>query len=86
MNSKKTVVLLITLFVCTLTNYAQKANIYQIKSPDGDIVVKIEADSDLQWSVQHKGQQIIAPSSISLTLQAGKFSVETQRLPQIQKV
>ena len=37
-------------------------------SQDGNITVSIEAGSKLQWSVLHKGRQVIAPSAISLQL------------------
>ena len=47
---------------------AQKEKTYALKSPDGNIAVKVEAGYKLQWSVQHKGQQIIAASPISLQL------------------
>jgi alpha-glucosidase len=47
---------------------AQKEKTYELKSPDGNISVKVEAGNKMQWSVQHKGQQIIAASAISLRL------------------
>lgn len=47
---------------------AQKAKNYEVKSPDGNLSLKVEAGNKLQWSVQHKGQQMIAPSAISLQL------------------
>jgi alpha-glucosidase len=47
---------------------AQKGKTYELKSPDGNISVKVETGYKLQWSVQFKGQQIIAPSAISLQL------------------
>jgi alpha-glucosidase len=50
----------------------QKNKIYEIKSPDGNIKLHIEAGAKLQWSVQSDGQQIIAPSSISLQLEGGE--------------
>jgi alpha-glucosidase len=58
--------------MCPIIIIAQKAKVYQVKSPNGAIVVKVEAGAKLQWSVQHKGQQIIAPSAISLLLQSGE--------------
>jgi alpha-glucosidase len=58
--------------LCPFVINAQKATTYEIKSPDGDIVVKLEAGAKLQWSVQHRGQTIITPSSISLSLQSGE--------------
>ena len=52
--------------------WAQKAKVYEVKSPDGVIVLKVESGTKMFWSVQHKGQQLIAPSAISLTLQSGE--------------
>ena len=52
--------------------WAQKAKVYEVKSPDGAIVLKVESGAKMFWSVQHKGQQLIAPSAISLTLQSGE--------------
>lgn len=46
---------------------------YEVKSPGGAIIVKVETGVKLQWSVQHKGQQIIDPSAISLSLQSGEI-------------
>ena len=48
--------------------HAQKSKTWDLKSPDGNISVRVEAGNKLQWSVQHKSQQIIAPSGISLQL------------------
>ncbi|MEO6329859.1 MAG: glycoside hydrolase family 97 N-terminal domain-containing protein, partial [Ginsengibacter sp.] len=59
------------LWICLLPSavlFAQKTKMYQVKSPDGSITLEAEAGSKLQWSLQHKGQQIIAPSVISLQL------------------
>ena len=44
---------------------------FTISSPDGNIQLKVDAGAKLQWSVTHQSQTIIAPSSISLTLQTG---------------
>lgn len=63
--------LFILFLLFSVTIYAQKDKVFEVKSPNSAIVVKIEAGAKLQWSVQHKGQQIIAPSIISLTLQSG---------------
>ena len=65
------VLLFCLLLLCPAVISAQKVKAYEVKSPNGAIVVKIEAGARLQWSALHKGQQIIAPSTISLTLQNG---------------
>jgi len=59
------------LCICLLPStllLAQKRKNYEVKSQDGNISVTIEAGNKLQWSVQHKGQQVIAPSAISMQL------------------
>lgn len=52
---------------------AQKPKSFEVKSPNGAIVVKVESDARLQWSVVYKGQPIIAPSVLSITLQSGEI-------------
>jgi alpha-glucosidase len=54
------------------TLHAQSNKALEISSPDGFIVLRLEAGAKLQWSVKHKGKQIIAPSAISLQLQSGE--------------
>jgi alpha-glucosidase len=44
---------------------------FEVKSPDGAVIVKVETGAKLEWSVQIKGQQIIAPSAISMQLEGG---------------
>jgi alpha-glucosidase len=51
---------------------ALKKQRYEIKSPDENITVQIVSNDKLQWSVQHKGEQIIKPSSVSLQLENGE--------------
>ncbi|WP_276367657.1 glycoside hydrolase family 97 protein [Chryseolinea sp. H1M3-3] len=69
---KNLVVSLTMIFLCTISIYAQNGRILQVASPDGAIVVKVEAGSQLTWSVTHKGEQIITPSAIALQLQSGE--------------
>lgn len=51
---------------------AQKSKVFELKSPDSIIALKVEVGTTTQWSVQHQGQQIIVPSSISLQLDNGE--------------
>jgi alpha-glucosidase len=51
---------------------AQNNKALEVASPDGLIILRLEAGAKLQWSVKHKGKQIIAPSVISLQLQSGE--------------
>jgi len=59
------------LFINTFL-YAQKEKNYKLKSPDGNLIVNIQTGAKLLWSIQSSGQQIIAPSAISLQLQGGQ--------------
>ncbi len=63
---------LLFLMLCPIIINAQKTKIYEVKSPNGSITVKVEAGTKLHWSVQHKGQPIIEPSAISMILQSGE--------------
>lgn len=64
--------LLVLLLLSPSILVAQKVNDFEAISPDGAISLKVEAGAKLQWSVQHKGQQIIEPSAISLQLEDGQ--------------
>ena len=44
---------------------------FEIKSPDCALIVTVEVGTKLQWSLQHRGQQIIIPSAISMLLDGG---------------
>jgi alpha-glucosidase len=45
----------------------------EVTSPDGSIILKLEAGDRLKWSVKKNGKQIVAPSSISLNLGNGEI-------------
>jgi alpha-glucosidase len=67
------------LFSVTLLS-AQKIKSFEIKSFDGNLTLNIEAGKKLQWSVQYSGQQIIAPSSVSLHLGSGEILGEDVKI------
>ena len=67
----KLIGLFVLLFLSSMVLYAQKSKSFELKSPDNKIALKIEVGAKMQWSVQHDGQQIIAPSAISLLLENG---------------
>jgi alpha-glucosidase len=69
--NKKCIFSTIAFFLSTTLLPAQKSQNYDLKSPDGNIAVQIGAGAKLQWSVLHKGQQVILPSSLALQLQEG---------------
>jgi len=45
---------------------------YEIASPDGKLVVRVEAGEKLQWSVWHTGEPVLAPSPLALRLASGE--------------
>ena len=60
------------LLTLSLNISAQKNKSYQLTSPDGNIVLKIDAGEKLQWSVNDNSSVVIAPSAISMQLQSGE--------------
>jgi len=66
---KKQISLLFFVFlILSFQTIAQKAETFILKSGDGNIVLHVEADNRLQWSFQHKGEQVIAPSPIFMNI------------------
>ena len=63
--------LVVALFVSTSILIAQEKNGFKIQSPDGAVIAHVTAGAKLVWSVQHRGEQIIAPSAISLQFEGG---------------
>lgn len=61
------------ILLCPAISSAQRVRSHEVKSPDGSITLKVEAGSELLWSVTHNDRQVIEPSSISLTLQSGEI-------------
>lgn len=71
MNMKYRIVLLLLVASSTWLK-AQKPKNYDLKSPDGNLSLHVEAADKLQWSLMHKDQPIITPSAISLQLEGGE--------------
>ena len=63
---------LIVVFLLGSSILAAKNKDFEVKSPDGAVILKVEAGAKLEWSVQLNGQQIIAPSAISMILEGGE--------------
>ena len=57
-------------FMGILTMTAQKQ--YELKSPDGNVATNIQVGETLTYDVQVDGQQVMAPSAISMKLSTGK--------------
>ncbi|TKK65315.1 glycoside hydrolase family 97 protein [Ilyomonas limi] len=55
------------LFITTLP--AQKTKTYDVQSLDGNTTLHVTVGDKTTWAVDHQGQQIIAPSALSLQLQ-----------------
>jgi len=85
---KPIITILIFLLLCPIMIQTQKAKVYEVKSPNGSITLKIEPGAKLLWSVQHKDQQIIEPSAISLLLQSGEVLGDNAKIsaPKVEKV
>jgi alpha-glucosidase len=73
LNMRKLAILLLAFSFCSTTALlAQKISTFKIQSPDKNITLVVDAASGLQWSVQHKGQEVLAPSAISLQTGEGE--------------
>jgi len=60
----------LSFLLCSFNVNAQKD--FTISSPDGSLQLQVDAGKKLEWTITHQSQTIIAPSSISLTLQTGE--------------
>ena len=49
------------------------AHNYQVKSPDGRLLVTISTDKQITYSVKHDGLLMLLPSPISMQLIMDKF-------------
>ncbi|HEY5569934.1 MAG TPA: glycoside hydrolase family 97 protein [Bacteroidales bacterium] len=76
----KLIGLLILLFMSFTILHAQKIKNFEIKSPDNKIVLKLEVGAKMLWSVQHDGQQMIAPSAISMNVQGDQVLGDNARI------
>ena len=87
----KLIGLLLVLFMSSTMLNAQKSKVFELKSPDNKIALKLDVGEKTFWSVQCDGQQIIAPSGISLQLEGGEVlgdnakisSSKTEKVDQI---
>ena len=77
---KKTIAAQVLLLFMTALLHAQKPKALEVRSPDGNITLQVSANEKLEWSVWHKGQQIIIPSALSLQLQDGSVLGDHPRI------
>ena len=59
---------LMAAFAATLAAGSAQAKVYKLSSPDGRTAVEVDVQKQIQWSVRHGRQQVLAPSAISLTV------------------
>nr|WP_319997324.1 glycoside hydrolase family 97 protein [uncultured Draconibacterium sp.] len=62
--------LLAVLFIFNC-NATTKQKVYQLESPDRQIVLHVQAGADLSWTLINAGETVLAPSPISLQLSDG---------------
>ncbi|HEX7585954.1 MAG TPA: glycoside hydrolase family 97 protein [Prolixibacteraceae bacterium] len=87
----KLIGILLVLFMSSTMLSAQKSKVFELKSPDNKIALKLDIGKKTFWSVQCDGQQIVAPSGISLQLEGGEVlgdlakisSSKTEKVDQI---
>lgn len=64
-------ILLSTIIFVFLSTAVGVAQVVHLKSPNGKIDMVLENGAKILWSVKHENTQVIAPSSISLSLDNG---------------
>lgn len=64
--------LLIGLAMLPAVLFAQKPKNYTLASPGGKIQMNIVAGENLSWAINHGGQTVLAPSSLSIQLDDGQ--------------
>ena len=66
----KKIVLMMAAFVAA---FVAQAKDYELKSPDGKIVVTVSSGNHVSYSVEREGLKLLAPSQISMTLLNGSM-------------
>ena len=59
--------------------------VHEVSSPDGQNLIKVEIGQTITYSVTHRGQQILAPSAISMTLDGGLVLGQNPQVANVQK-
>lgn len=57
---------------CAALSVCAGAKSFTVKSPSGNNAITLETGSELVWSVEHDGQQVLGPSALSMTLTDGR--------------
>ena len=62
-----------------LIGYLAGAKSYTVTSPDGNLVINVDVDKTLAYSLKYKGAELVSPSPISMTIQGAKaFGVDSK--------
>jgi alpha-glucosidase len=79
MRNRLSALIVLLFYSCILLN-AQNNKVFELKSPDNNIVLHVESGSKLYWSVLHSGEQILLPSPASLQLDNGEVLGENMKI------
>ena len=72
MKKKNIFLLLVTLCLCIFAQ-AQMLSVYELSSPNGQLVLTVENGRVLQYSLSLEGRSVIHPSDICMTMQNGNI-------------
>ena len=72
MRKKNFFLLLVTLCLCIFAQ-AQMLSVYELSSPNGQLVLTVENGRVLQYSLSLEGRSVIHPSAICMTMQNGNI-------------
>ena len=64
-------ILISTCLLMSGLTFVATAKEHRLVSPDGRLCVEVESGEDLNWALSYDGQQVVAPSEISMTLADG---------------
>ena len=76
----KYLLLLLLLSFPILTAHAQNKGPFTVQSPDGQVTVQVELRDKIYYSLSFKGQPLISPSPVSMTLQGGRVLGQNPRV------
>ncbi len=60
--------------------YAGRPKSFQVRSPNGSVVILVVVDEHMQWSVEQKGETVLLPSEIALHLAGGEVLGDKARV------
>lgn len=71
-------------FVVCLFSFTVRAADHELRSPDGNIVIRVSTGATIEWSVTFKNETVLFPSGIAITTNGEKFpSPKTKLLKQL---